>query len=183
MFLVQLIGFIAVLGAFFMFLANNRHTMLRIHVLSSLLWALHYVLLGAPTGAAVNVLRAGRDYAFDRFRRHKWIYPTSLVLLVLVAILSWHNWTSIFPIIATTIGTTALWQKSPRRIRFLSLFVPPFWFLYNVTNGSIAGMVNDLIIFSSVLVGIYRFDVHPKIRRRKPVLQEVEVSEPSENNR
>lgn len=180
MLLVQLIGFIAVLGAFFMFLANNRHMMLRIHVLSSLLWALHYFLLGAPTGAAVNILRAGRDYAFDRYRNLKWIYPISLGLLVLVAILSWHDWTSIFPIIATVIGTTALWQKSPRKIRYFSLFVPPFWFAYNVTNGSIAGMVNDLIIFSSVVVGIYRFDVHPKIRRRKPVLQEIEVVEREE---
>ena len=176
MLLVQLIGFIAVMGAFLMFLANNRHSMLRIHVFSSLLWALHYALLGAPTGAAVNLLRAGRDYAFDRFRRYKWMYPVSLGALVLVAILSWHNWTSIFPIIATIIGTTALWQKSSRKIRYFSLFVPPFWFAYNVTNGSIAGMVNDLIIFSSVVVGIYRFDIHPRIRRQKPVLQEVEVT-------
>lgn len=173
---VQLIGFVGVALLLVMFQANDRKKMLRIQMASSLTMALHFALLGAPTGAALNVLRATRNFFFIKYRDHKLVLPLTLLAFVTVGLLTWHDWTSILPIIGVMIGTTALWQKNPRRIRQLSIMVPPLWFTYNMLNGSYAGMTGDTITFCSVALGIYRFDILPRLKRAAPAMQEAEAA-------
>lgn len=173
---VQLIGFVGVALLIVMFQVNDRKKMLRIQMASALTMAIHFALLGATTGAALNVLRAMRNFFFIRYREHAWLLPVTVSVFLSVGVITWHDWTSIFPMIGSTIGTMALWQKKPHVIRFLSLIVPPFWFTYNFLNGSYAGMIGDTVVFTSALAGIYRFDIAPRLRRLEPALHEVEAA-------
>lgn len=172
---VQLIGLVGVGLLLVMFQVNNRRTILRIQMASSLIMALHFTLLGATTGAAMNLLRVTRNFFFIKYRDRKWLLPVALAVFAAAGVLTWHDWTSILPVIGAAIGTTALWQNNPRYIRFLSILVPPFWFVYNFLHGSYAGMLGDTVTFSSVLTGIIRFDVIPKLRGVQTSLQTVEA--------
>jgi Bacterial inner membrane protein len=164
MLLAQAIGFIGVGLLVLAFQFNHRQTILRLQLISGLVWATHFFLLGAATGAAMNLLMAGRNYAFDRFRHQRGIFWCLLLVIVGVGLLTWSNWTSSLPLVAGIISTIAVWQKNPRAIRFLSLGVPPLWFAYNLLNGSYPGMAGDTITFCCLLIAIYRFDI-----RRKPI--------------
>lgn len=143
------------------FQMNNRRTMLRIHLASCLVWSLHYVLIGASTGASMTFFAAARCYVFDRYRKKTWTFPVFIAGFIIAALLTWKGWTSILPLIAMVLATFAMWQKSPRNIRLISLTVTPFWLSYNFFHGSYVGMAADIITFSSVLIAVCRFDLLP----------------------
>jgi hypothetical protein len=58
----------------------------------------------------------------------------------------------------------AVWQKNPRMIRLLSLLSPPLWLIYNVLSGSYPGILSEIFLLTSTLIGIYRFDIRKKKR-------------------
>ncbi|MEK7070605.1 MAG: YgjV family protein, partial [Patescibacteria group bacterium] len=62
-------------------------------------------------------------------------------------------------------GTIAFWQSNPRYIRLIGLISPPLWFTYNYISGSYAGMFAEIILLSSNLIGIYRFDIKFKFSK------------------
>lgn len=165
--LALLIGLIGVGLTILTFQINNRSLMLRVLAASCLVWVLHYILIGALTGAGMLLLAALRSYLFERYRHLNRVLWVMFAALILATVITWKNWTSILPLIGMILATIAVWQKSPRRIRLLSLTYAPFWVTYNLLNGSYPGMAADLIAFTSVLIGIYRFDVLPALQAKQ----------------
>lgn len=170
MLIAQIVGIVGLFIIFAIFQFDNRRTILRLQLVSGLVWALHYILLGALTGAFMNGVAAGRNYFFEKYRDKSAVLWVSLTVFIIAGVISWKDWSSILPIIGMCFGTLAVWQRDPRRIRFLMLFVSPLWFTYNIIIGSYPGLVGDGITFISVLIGIYRFDI-----RRQPELATVPV--------
>ncbi|MEK9195850.1 MAG: YgjV family protein, partial [Patescibacteria group bacterium] len=80
-------------------------------------------------------------------------------------ILTWHGLISLLPMIGMITGTIAFWQSNPRYIRLIGLISPPLWFTYNYISGSYAGMFAEIILLSSNLIGIYRFDIKFKFSK------------------
>ena len=66
---------------------------------------------------------------------------------------------SVFPILAGIADTFCLWQRDAKSIRFLTLVPRPFWSLYVFLVGSYAGMTTEILVLSSVLIAIVRFDI------------------------
>ena len=90
-----------------------------------------------------------------------------ICLFLMAGILSWQNWLSILPIAAMIMETVGLWQKSPRRIRFI-VFVPhPVWLIYNFIHGSYPGVLTEIFVITSLVAGIIRFDIIPWIKERR----------------
>ena len=129
-----------------------------------LLFVVHYALLGAWTGSLMNLVEAGM--VFIAYQKEKFAWAKSSVwlfvfigLFILSGIVTGKTWVDSCPVIAQIFGAIAVWQKSPRAIRFL-MFVPrPLWFFYNFVVGSYAGMAAEIFILASVLIGIIRFDI------------------------
>ena len=166
MLLTQLIGLIGIGLLIVTFQVNSRRKMLFFQILTCLVWTIYYVLTGVYTGAGLVFLGAIRSYVFEKYKRHTWIYELAIVVFAAATFVTWKDWTSILALVGMIIATTAMWQENPRYIRTISLFVMPFWLSYNYLNGSYLGMAGDLITFSSVVVGIYRFDITPLLRAR-----------------
>ncbi len=165
--LALFIGLIGVGLTMLTFQVNNRSVMLRILAASCLVWVLHYMLIGALTGAGMLLLAAVRSYLFERYRHLDRVLWVMFVALIIATVVTWKNWTSILPLIGMVLATIAVWQKNPRHIRLLSLTYAPFWVTYNLMNGSYPGMAADMIAFTSVLIGIYRFDVLPMLHAKQ----------------
>lgn len=168
--LALLAGVVGIALIVIAFQMNNRRTMLRIHLASCLVWSMHYVLIGASTGASMTFFAAARCYVFDRYRAKTWALPAFILGFIVAALATWKGWTSILPLIGMCLATLAMWQKNPRNIRLISLTVTPFWLSYNFFHGSYVGMAADIITFSSVLIAVCRFDLLPvwSDRFRKP---------------
>jgi hypothetical protein len=165
----QVVGIFGLAVLLLIFQFNDRRIILRLQALSGLIWALQYILLGAYTGAVMNFLMSVRNYLFEKYGHKTYVFWVSLAAIVGSGLMTWADWSSVLPTVASVIATVAVWQKRPRRIRFMMLVVPPLWFAYNVIHGSYPGMIGDTITFCSLLIGIYRFDIRKKQGATVPV--------------
>ena len=80
-------------------------------------------------------------------------------MFVVIGLLSWHSWISIFVVLAKLISSVALGINNPKIIRILNLISTPCWLMYNIFMFNIAGMCSDLIMLTSLVVAVIRLDL------------------------
>lgn len=169
--IAQFIGIIAVAISLSIFQVNNRDKMLIIGTIAALFYSVHFFMLGAFTGAALNLVGAARSYMFFKFKpnkRHTWVLLMFMVISAIATYLTWQGAISLFAFAGTNIGAFAAWHTKPKYIRRWALLAPPLWFVHNAVSGSYPGMIVEVIMFTSNLVGEYRFDFkHKKHLRRR----------------
>lgn len=162
--LIQLIGFIGLLFLVLSFQENNRNRILIFILIGQLIFLTHFIFLGAWTAVAMNSVGAIRTLVFQYRGRKNWagksIWPIVFILgFFTFGFLAWESWYSILPIIAMSIETVGFWMKNPKTIRFINLFPLPLWFTYNLIVESWPGITSGILIFGSILIGIWRFDL------------------------
>ena len=162
--IAQALGFVALAILIIVFQKNNRKTMLQLMMVAAFLFSVHFFMLGAMTGAAMNLLNVFRSYVFanredKKWAKHGWWLYVFLFLVAILGIFTWDGYYSALALFAVAVQTFAFWSKNTNVIRLISLIVPPCWFAYNFIVGSIPGMVTEVLILASILVGIYRFDI------------------------
>ena len=172
-FTVQLIGFVALGVGMLVYQFNTRKQILTILSLASLLFSIQFFLLGAYSGAVLNAINVARNYAFYKYRYRAWsaiVLWGFIAIFCIATILTWQGPLSLLPAIGMISGAFANWQPKAKHIRLLSLISPPAWFVYAVAVHSYAGMIGEVLILSSILVGMYRFDRRSKKVDAPPVL-------------
>lgn len=167
--LIQLIGLVAVVISVSIFQINDRRKMLKLNLVAAVIYSIHFFLLGAMTGAAMNLIGAGRSYVFFNIKpdkRHVWILIASTIVSVAGALLTWQGPLSLLPLLGSISSGFAFWQNKPKNIRRWALISSPLWFAYNTLSKSYPGMLIEIITVCSNLVGQYRLDYRHKSRTR-----------------
>jgi len=166
----QGIGIIGLLFAVISFQKNSSKGILLFQILASTTFILHFLLIGAYTGSALNFIGVVRNllfYYIGSRRRNKsenhankklWLY-LFIVIYIIAGSLTYKNFYSIFPIVGTIFSTVSLWIKNPKYIRLVMLPSSPCWMIYNFVNMSIAGVMTELFVMSSLIVAMLRFDL------------------------
>ena len=162
--IAQLVGLIAMTGTISAFQINNRKGMLKVLIGTAFLYSVHFFLLGAYTGTAMNAVNMFRNYVFYNKYDKKWANSNLwlvffIVLFIFMGLLTWQGWYSSLPVIAVVSGAVAFWMKNPRYIRLLALIASPCWFVYNFIVGSYPGMAVEIFTATSIVVAIIRYDI------------------------
>lgn len=162
--IVQTIGFIALFFVLFSFQKNKRSKILAIMLIGLALFVIHFGLLGAWTGALMNLIETGVVFVAYKKETEPWaakkFWPYLFIFIYsVVGFLVAKHLVDILPVIAQIFGTIAVWQTNPRTIRFIMLVPRPLWFFYNMIVGSYGGMATEVFILLSLVVGILRFDI------------------------
>ena len=158
--IAQIFGFIAMGIAIAMYQFKKHRTILILMSLCSFVWCLHFAALGLFTPVAMNLINVIRGIVYS-FREKRWAQNNIIpaVFIVLCAgsvILTWNSLWSILPFIASIFATVANWQKNTRLLKYLSVPVCICWFIYNIANNSIAGMLNEAFALTSIIVYLIR---------------------------
>lgn len=161
--IVQGVGFIGLLIVIVMFQVNRRSFTLKLLVFSSIMFVIHFYLLGAWTAVAMNIIGAFRAFVFNKKESYKWLNRRETMYLFVglfwtTGFLSWEGPLSLLPIASMSVECFALWNSNTKRIRWLMLAARPGWFIYNVVVGSYAGLATEIFLTSTLLVAVYRFD-------------------------
>ena len=161
-FFVQAIGFIALALQVLSMQAKSYKTMICMTVTSECLFGLQLIFLGAFTGAATNLM-AGVTNTIYYFCNKSGKKTTVLqfcfsVLFIAVGILTWAGPISLLVIMAKVISTVAHGINKPKFIRVSRLISMPMWVIYDGIAGSIGGVINDLLVIASSLIGLFRYD-------------------------
>lgn len=164
---IQGIGLLALLFVIISFQKNKRSTILILINIAQLLFTLHFVLLQAWVGASMNALAAIRTFIFYKkevinwLDSQVWLY-IFVILTWLLGIIFWTNIFSVLPVLAMTVDAIAVWNKNTSKIRGLMLIPRPLFLIYNFTVGSYAGIITEIVVLFSILIGIFRYDVKSK---------------------
>lgn len=162
--IAQIIGGFALLLSIISFQQKNRSKILLVQIFSTIFYSLHFFLLTAFTGAAMNLITVFRSYVFYHKDNKKWASKKNwfwlfMILVWIGGIVTWRSVYSIFPILALTFGTIAYWQTNPKYVRAISVLSRPLWIIYSIYYLSIPGIIVELLIGTSTIIGIIRLDI------------------------
>jgi len=145
---------------------KSHKNILTFQMISGLMFTVHYLLLGAYTGAVMNLLGAFRSLVYSN-RDKKWsssiAWPIVFSIAFLISgIMTWDNVFSVFPLIAMLMSSVVLWIEQPKINRMLSLPTSGCWLIYNIKTLSYPGIITEIFVLSSIVIGIIRLDIKKK---------------------
>lgn len=166
--IAQLIGAVAVIISLTIYQLNQRSQMLKLGSAAGFLYAVHFYLLGAMTGAALNLVGGAREYSFSLVKPGKgkrWLFWAFVAASVLATWLTWNGFISLLALGGNIAFAISGWQPYAKGLRRVGLFAPPLWFSYNFIVGSYPGMFIEVFMIVSNVIGQYRYDL-----RKRPLL-------------
>ena len=160
---IQIFGFMGTACVLIGMQCKSYNKLLFTKFFNSLVSGLQYLMFGRYTGMATNLTACGTNVVYWLLvRKGKKTFPFQVafgILFVGIVLLSWDGWISIFVLLAKVISTVSLGINNTKVIRILNLFSTPCWLMYNIFVGSIAGMCSDLLMITSIIIGLIRVDI------------------------
>lgn len=160
--LANIFGFLGIGSTVFIYLQKKRKSLLVSKLLSDVIWFLHYLFLGAYSGAAIAAIGACRECVFVN-RDKRWCksvvwLPIFIVVSLVCTALTWKNAFSLFACAASCTSVISFYIGSPKISRVLSFPISACMLTYDIANGSIAGIVNEIFAVTSSVIGVLVYD-------------------------
>ena len=161
----QIIGLCAVATFLLSYQQKKRSNIIFLNAVSRCLYILQYVLLGAFSGAVLDILGmvssvvAGKKHiAFIRKHTKQVLVAINACIIAAGLLIAYVNqsWLDLFSLTGVLLHTSAFWLNDERRIRQVSLLGSPFWFVYNFFSHAYGSAVGDLLTIGSILLAMAR---------------------------
>lgn len=157
----QIFGIIAVILGFINFQVKDARKVVVIQGITAAVFCIHYILIGAISGFALNVVVLIRNIIYsqrDRFPMlsSKWIPMLFAVVMGVMGIISWVNWYSVFVVFGLVISSVCMAMKNAQSIRKSVLVTSPMVLIYNVLIGSVGGMIYESMVIISSVIGLIK---------------------------
>lgn len=153
----QVVGFIAMFIIFYAFTIKDDRKLIQVLSFSNIFWILHFFLLGNIWALIATIVAMIRLYLSLKYKR-------SMIALLFVAFLSVFLWyfsyegaISLIPIIATIFASYAFFYSEKIQLRIILLVVSAMWLYYHMQTGSISGIINEVVVQTTLCLTIYRF--------------------------
>lgn len=167
----QAFGVIATVITFLSYQVNSKGKLLIIQSIATLCTCIGFLLLGATTGFALNVVCLVRNGVFffvsTESRFHIPLAISLSVIMIIVGALSWQGWISLLIIVALGANTLFMSFGIPQLLRKSVIVTSGMILIYNVFVFSIGGIANEGVSIASSVIGIVRY------RRRGEKVQTV----------
>lgn len=157
----QIVGICALILSTLSFQLKTRKQILIAQIFTVVMFSLHFAMLGAITGAAMNATSIVRNIVF--YNRDKKFFSGNIWVAVFIAVniivgaIFWQNWTSLLCIAAMVVNTVSMSLKNPQHVRAVMLASSPFFLLYSILTCSVGGTVNELIAGTSGVIALIRY--------------------------
>lgn len=162
----QILGFFAVASFLFSYLQKQRRHIILCNVASRVLYIIQYLLLGAYSGAALDVMGACSSVLAERkhlpqIKKHEklWFYSINALMIAVGSWIAWFRgsvW-DLLPVAGVLLHTGAFWISDERVIRRISFLGSPFWLAYNLLSRAYGSAVGDLLTMLSILLAMLRY--------------------------
>ena len=153
-------GFVAIALGFLSFQMKNQKQLLLVQTATSFVFVIHYLLIGAWLGMALNAVNVIRNIVFyfrDKSEKKGWFIPIAFaVLLGAIGILTWDAWYSVLAITGIVVNTLFLAMPEPQQVRKSILVTSPMVLIYDAFVHSYGGMLYESVAVISSAIGIVR---------------------------
>ncbi|MBE6597192.1 MAG: YgjV family protein [Ruminococcaceae bacterium] len=159
----QIFGILAVATFLLSYQQKKRKNIILLNVTSRALYIIQYFLLGAFSGAVLDILGAiasviaeKKDKPFLKKHLKAVIIAVNAVIIV-TGLLLYENVYSLLPIAGVLLHTGAFWLSDERIIRRISLAGSPFWFVYNFKSRAYGSAVGDILTMASIVIAMIKY--------------------------
>ena len=156
---VQFIGILAWLILVFSYYRKDTNAILVFHIISALLFSIHYFLLGAYSGLLICIYEVIRDFLYYKTDKDNIIFLGSIIVYVLSLFFTYKTVLDILPFVASL--TDGFFLTKKRDIVILgSIFIYIIWFIYDMHALSYSGAITDgILIISNLLILFLNIDI------------------------
>lgn len=160
--LVYAIGIIAMLLSISSYQFPNKAAIIICNFFGQLCWVVHFVLQGDLTSAIACALSAVMLGIFSRSVKWKWAAsPVTIIFFIVIlsgfSLLSFKEWTDIFPVMAGVFAVIANSRTTEKQLRIFSIFWCVFWLLNSVLKMYPVAMINDALCTASAVTSLIRY--------------------------
>ena len=159
----QIFGGIAILFGFISYQVKTQRQLIFMQSATALVFCVHYFLIGAYTGMAMNAVNIVRNFFYDRRNRKggRDIYtPLAFALIqAVIGILTWNAWYSVFVFLGIVGNTVCMSFANPQNVRKSIVITSPLVFTYDAFASSFGGMVYEAAAWVSAIIGIVRVEL------------------------
>ena len=178
-FIAQAVGIVAMVIGVLSFQQKTQKNIVTMQFCSSILFAVHFGMIGAVIGCILNALGIVRAAVFAQREKHPWaahicwlyifsgacvaiyiliftllrdaVYPDAPPVLADYII-------QLLPVIGMIATTVSFRAKKASAVRALSFVSSPAWLTYNIIGGSVGGSLTEIFVMCSIIIGILRLD-------------------------
>lgn len=157
----HIIGVVAIIMFFLSYQVSEKKKLLTVQTLATAMICLQYILIGAYSGFALNIVCIIRNILF--YHRDKkplsglWLPIVLAIIMGSVSIISWDGYHSLIIAAGLMINTVCMGVCNAQDLRKSVLFTCPMVFIYNIFELSYSGMISESISWISALIGIVRY--------------------------
>ena len=145
---IQLVAVLAWLLLVISFYKKNTNKILVIQIVSSILYCIHYLFLGAYTAVFIFIVDVIRDYSYYKTELDKYIFYFLIPVYLIIGIFNFYIFIDILPIFSSLIDGFAL-TKSQKVIVIGGIVSYILWIIYDISVMSYTGALTDLLIVIS----------------------------------
>ena len=156
----QVLGAIGYSLLSYSYFKKSKREILFYQILAYIGFTTHYILLGAVTGTACNILgfiALILIYIFSKDEKKKKILVGILIpLLIVMSYLSYENIYSLFPVFACLITFIVFLSKNENTIRFVGIISATCWLVYAIIFRSYSAIVFEVITVIATIVAFIK---------------------------
>ena len=157
----HILGFIAVALFFYSYQCSEKRKLVVIQTIATSLSVVQYLLIGAYSGFALNIVCIIRNVIFYfRDKKQKTGLVAPIVLAVCMAVMSFFSWEGLHSLLITAglaFNTLCMGVCNAKTFRKTILISSTLILIYNIFASSYSGMLSESISLISVLIGIFRY--------------------------
>ena len=165
----QIFGLVALAFTTLSYQTRSSKKLLVLQTIATALFSIHYFLIGATSGLALNLVAILRNliyynrdknllpFRLDREYCKGWFFPCLMTLCIgIMGAFSWQAWYSLLIIIGLMINTMYLSVQNPQTIRKSILLTSTMILIYDIFVSSYGGIINEALAITSSVIGIVR---------------------------
>lgn len=176
--IAQIIGIFAMVANCLSYQQKKDTTLFAFQLIGSTLFGINYLLLGALSGAILNVIAVVRAVVFIKKDKFNARHPAWLVAFISLYIISYVLIFTVFgkepsaknliiellPVLAMIIANISFRYADAKMVRRFGIFASPLWLTYNIANVAIGAIICETLNIFSIIIGMYRHDIKKKNR-------------------
>ena len=157
----QSLSFVAVIIGFISYQMKSSSSILAMEVVSALVFSAHYLLIGAYTAMALNLLAALQCFVYylraKRGGKGLLIPIIFTCLVITTSILTWDGWYSVFIMAGLAVYSLFMASQNPQTIRYAIFFKAPACLTYNLIVFSLGGILYECSVLISSIISTIKY--------------------------
>ena len=157
----QSLGIVAVILGFAAYQMKLVRGILLFEIITAFVFAAHYLLIGAMSGVAMNLLSAVSSIAYyirNLKESENWVIPIVFISLnIIIGIFTWEAWYSLLIMLGLVASKIGLAFSNAQKTRLCMLIKSPLCLCYNILVLSGGGIIYESALLISALIGIFKY--------------------------